>query len=82
MNLSDEDEGADGLADAALLIVHHETEAGDAGGAHVAVPARSVRHPLQRIGAHHAEVFHGWRAAEIGPGGGKARKRMRGLGRV
>ena len=36
------------------------------------MPARSVRHPLQRLGAHHAVVlFHGWRAAETGPGGGK-----------
>lgn len=48
------------------------------------MPARSVRHPLQRLGAHHAVVlFHGWRAAETGPGGGKeedarVRARMKG----
>jgi hypothetical protein len=70
-NLSDKDEGADGLADATLVVAHHETEADDACGAHVAVPARPIGHPLQRICAHRTKVFHGWQAAKIGHGGGK-----------
>lgn len=58
-----------GLADAAVLVTHHEAEANNAGGAHLAVPARPVGNPLQRIGAHRAAVVHLRRAAEIGGGG-------------
>jgi len=73
--LGDEDGGADGLADAALLVVHDETEADDASGAHIAVPARPVGHPLQSFRAHRAGVVHGRR------GSGDRSRRRRGRGR-
>jgi hypothetical protein len=68
-NLGDEDGWAEGLADAAVLVIHHEAKADNAGGAHLTVPARPVGHPLQRIRAHSAAVVHLGQAAEIGGGG-------------
>jgi hypothetical protein len=76
-NLGDEDGRAESLADAAVLVIHHEAEADDAGGAHLAVPARPVGHPHQRIRAHRAAVVHLGQTAEIGGRGGQEE----GLGR-
>jgi hypothetical protein len=46
-----------------VLVIHHEAEADDAGGAHLAVPTRTVGYPLQRIRAHRAAVVHLGQAA-------------------
>ena len=64
-----------GHAEAAALVAEDEPEAGDAGGAHVAVAAGAVGHPLERLRADGAGVVH--------PGlrGGGRRRRRGGRGR-
>lgn len=56
--LGGEDGGAVGHADAAALVAEDEPEAGDAGGADLAVAAGAVGHPLERLRADGASVVH------------------------
>lgn len=58
--LGDEDEVAIGLADATTAIVANETEAGDAGGADLAVQTGSVGNPFQGLGANSTTIVHGF----------------------
>lgn len=56
--LGGEDGGAVGHAEAAALVAEDEPEAGDAGGADLAVAAGAVGHPLERLRADGAGVVH------------------------
>lgn len=57
-DLGDEDGGAGGDAEAAAEVAEDEAEAGDAGGADLAVGAGAVGHPLERLRADGAGVVH------------------------
>lgn len=72
-DLGGEDGGAVGHAEAAALVAEDEAEAGDAGGADLAVAAGAVGHPLERLRADGAGVVHG----EL-HGGGRRRLGRRG----
>lgn len=64
--LGGEDGGAVGHAEAAALVAEDEAEAGDAGGADLAVAAGAVGHPFEPLRADGAGVVH----VELHGGGG------------
>lgn len=71
--LGSEDGGAGGHAEAAAVVAEDEAEAGDAGGADLAVAAGAVGHPLERFRADGAGVVHLW----LRSGGRRGRRRRR-----
>lgn len=72
-DLGSEDGGAGGHAEAAAVVAEDEAEAGDAGGADLAVAAGAVGHPLERFRADGAGVVHLW----LRSGGRRGRRRRR-----